>query len=315
MKVKADNGTGNTAAVSAYEVVLATGQPSVPELPPVLLSSPRLTGTAVEGEILNVVAGSWETGENKPTSTEYKWYECTKHNIVNGVVTGVNCGLVASGGSTFALNAASVGRWVEVKERAINPAGWELAESSAAGIASQAPPGTTAPPTITGTVEVNQTLTEHEGAWTNPIAPTIPTWIWKVCEQTGGNCQPIPNAVSQTFVVEVADAEHKLEVVEKDANGFGASEKESAETVEVPTPAAPPMTQSPRDVQPQGPSVPDDLGLSRAGRDADEPPGVVERSADRLRISVEALRRGRHAMRPDRRGDVGQLPAGGRRCR
>ncbi len=265
VKVKANNGTGNTAAVSAYEVVLAIGQPSVPELPPVLLSPPRLTGTAVEGKTLTAVPGSWETGENEPTSTEYKWYECTKHNIVNGVVTGVTCSLVASGGSTFALTATAVGRWVEVKERAINPAGWELAESSAAGIASQAPPGTTAPPTITGTVEVNQTLTEHEGAWTNPIAPTIPTWIWKVCEQTGGNCQPIPNAVSQTFVVEAADAEHKLEVVEKDANGFGASEKESAETVEVPKPAAPPMTQSPRDVQPQGPSVPTISGSAVQG--------------------------------------------------
>ncbi|HTY96392.1 MAG TPA: IPT/TIG domain-containing protein, partial [Solirubrobacteraceae bacterium] len=219
----------------------------------------------VEGKTLTAVAGSWEPGENEPTSTEFKWYECIKHNESNGVVTGVTCSLAASGVSTFALTSTAVGRWVEVKERAINPAGWELAESSADGIASQAPPGNSTAPTISGTVEVNKTLTEHEGTWTNPIAPTFPTWAWKLCEKTGGSCQSIPNAVAQTYVVETADAEHKLEVVEKDANGFGASEKESAETVEVPNPNSPPMTQTARAVRPDGPSVPTISGSAVQG--------------------------------------------------
>ena len=100
----------------------------------------------MEGKTLTAVPGSWEPGENEPTSTEYKWYECTKHNVVNGVVTGVTCSLVASGVSSFDLTSTAVGKWIEIKERAINPAGWELAESSADGIASQAPPGTSGRP-------------------------------------------------------------------------------------------------------------------------------------------------------------------------
>ncbi len=265
VKVKANNGIGRTAAVSAYEVILAPAQPSVPELPPVLLSPPKISGIAVEGKTLAAVPGSWETGENEPTSTEVKWYECAKHNVVNGVVTGATCSLIASGVPSLVLTSTPVGKWIEIKERAINPAGWELGESSADGIASQAPPATTGPPTISGTVEVNQTLTEHEGTWTNPIAPTIPTWTWKLCEQTGGNCQPIPNAVAQTYIIEAADAEHKLEVVEKDTNGFATSEKESAETVEVPKPASPPVTQTVHAVQPDGSSVPTISGSAVQG--------------------------------------------------
>ncbi len=282
VKVKANNGVGRTAAVSTYEVILGSGQPSVPELPPVMLAPPKLSGTAVEGKTLTAVPGSWETGENEPTSTEVKWYECANHNESNGVVTGATCSLVASGVSSFALTSTPVGKWIEIKERAINPAGWELGESSADGIASQAPPGTTTRPTISGTVEVNQTLTEHEGTWTNPVAPTIPSWAWKLCEQTGGNCQPIPSAVAQTYIIGAADAEHKLEVVEKDTNGFGTSEKESAETVEVPPPASPPITQALRAVHPDGSSVPTISGSAVQGATLDEPPCVLDRRAHRL---------------------------------
>ena len=161
---------------------------------------------------------------------------------------------------------------------------------------------------------MNQTLTEHEGR--GPIRRADDSeLVLEGVRTERGKLPADPNAIVQTFIVEAADAEHKLEVVEKDANGFGASEKESAETVEVPKPAAPPMTQSPRDVQPEGPSVPTISGSAVQGATLTSHPASWSQAPTGFEYQWKRCEGERHAMRADRRGDVDQLLTGGRRCR
>ena len=64
-------------------------------------------------------------------------------------------------------------------------------------------PVNTAAPTITGTAQQSQTLTEHNGTWTNE--PTSYSYQWQRCDTTGANCSPIAGAKEQTYTLGSAD--------------------------------------------------------------------------------------------------------------
>jgi Hypothetical glycosyl hydrolase family 15 len=93
------------------------------------------------------------------------------------------------------------------------------------------PPENTAPPTITGTAQQGQTLTEHHGTWTNE--PTSYTYQWQQCTNKGASCTSIVGATSQTYVPAAADVGHTIKVQEtaKNEGGSGGPATSIATTV------------------------------------------------------------------------------------
>src|SRR5262249_35553298 len=84
---------------------------------------------------------------------------------------------------------------------------------------TQPPPANGAPPTITGTAQQSQTLTEAHGTWSNE--PTSYAYQWLQCDGAGASCQPIAKATAQTYVPASADVGHTLRVQETASNAGG----------------------------------------------------------------------------------------------
>ena len=120
-----------------------------------------------------------------------------------------------------------------------------VAFAGSASATTQAPPANTAPPTITGTAAVGQTLTAQNGTWTN--SPTAFQYRWRRCDTAGAACVNIAGAIGagKTYTVVAADAGHTLRVVVTAVNADGARSAVSAQTAVVSSPGAPDNTGRP----------------------------------------------------------------------
>ena len=93
------------------------------------------------------------------------------------------------------------------------------------------PPSNSSPPTITGKPEVGQTLTDQPGTWTQH--PTSYNYQWLQCNALGESCVAIQNATEQTYVPQITDVGHKLEVQERAFNASGWSSWATSKATEV----------------------------------------------------------------------------------
>jgi hypothetical protein len=98
-----------------------------------------------------------------------------------------------------------------------------------------AAPQNTAPPTISGTPQEGQTLTEAHGTWTG--SPTSYSYQWLRCDSSGANCTAITGATSQTYTLTAADVGHTIRVQETATNAAGSASARSAPTAVVTGPA------------------------------------------------------------------------------
>jgi hypothetical protein len=115
-----------------------------------------------------------------------------------------------------------------------------------AGVASAAAPVNTAPPTISGTTTVGQTLAASNGTWSN--SPTSFAYQWLRCNGGGNNCAAVANGTQQTYTLVGADAGHTLRVRVTATNADGSASAQSAQTAVVAplsSSAAPKNTASP----------------------------------------------------------------------
>src|SRR5207237_10888444 len=108
------------------------------------------------------------------------------------------------------------------------------AASSAALLVTPPPPGNTSPPTISGTAQQGQTLTESHGSWTNE--PTSYTYQWQQCDSAGANCSAITGATSQTYVPVAEDIGHTIRVRETQLYARVSSSPATSAQSAVPTP-------------------------------------------------------------------------------
>ena len=76
-------------------------------------------------------------------------------------------------------------------------------------------------PTISGTAEQGQTLTEQHGSWTNE--PIGYAYQWEGCDTAGNNCTAIAAATGQSYTLAAADVGHTVRVQETASNAGGES--------------------------------------------------------------------------------------------
>ena len=117
-------------------------------------------------------------------------------------------------------------------------------------------PENTSLPTITGTAQQGQTLTEEHGAWTN--SPTGYNYQWLRCNASGTGCSSISGATAQTYAPVAADVGHELRVQETASNAGGSS---MAPNRQPPPWSCPPV--------PENTALPTDHRHRPAGPDAD----------------------------------------------
>ncbi len=93
------------------------------------------------------------------------------------------------------------------------------------------PPVNLTAPSISGTAQVGQTLTESHGSWLG--GPVGYSYQWMRCNALGLSCSSIPQATAQTYAPVVEDVGHKLKVAETAGNFNGFSSPAES----LPTPA------------------------------------------------------------------------------
>ena len=123
-------------------------------------------------------------------------------------------------------------------------------------------PVNTAPPTITGTPQVGQTLTAGNGTWSN--TPTSFAYQWLRCNAGGNSCVSVANGTQKTYTLVGADATHTMRVRVTATNTDGSASAQSDQTAVVA-----PATSS---AAPKNTSAPTIAGTPKVGEEltADE---------------------------------------------
>ena len=92
-------------------------------------------------------------------------------------------------------------------------------------------PVNTAPPTISGTPQVGQTLTAGNGTWSN--SPTSFAYQWLRCNAGGNSCASVANGTQRTYTLVGADSGRTMRVRVTATNADGSATAESAQTAVV----------------------------------------------------------------------------------
>src|SRR5215472_5582991 len=89
-------------------------------------------------------------------------------------------------------------------------------------------PVNTAPPAISGTPRVGQTLTTTGGAWLG--SPTSFAFQWQRCDPTGANCSAIASAATSSYTLAAADVGSTIRSAVTAANAVGSATATSGAT-------------------------------------------------------------------------------------
>ena len=217
ISVTAVNATGSTVATSDSTAVVRPA-------PPANTALPVISGTAMNGRTLAATDGVW-TGD--PTSYGRQWRRCDSAG-------GACADIAGATGSGYLLTGADVGRTLRIVITATGAGGSATATSDASAVVVEAPspPSNSAPPSVSGSPVVGQTLTATLGTWTGHPAPSLVAQ-WQACQS--GTCADIATAQGSTYVVRAADAGKTLRVAVTATNPSGTASAPSAQTQPVTT--------------------------------------------------------------------------------
>jgi hypothetical protein len=93
-------------------------------------------------------------------------------------------------------------------------------------------PANSAPPAISGTAEVGQTLTASSGTWMG-TQPIVYDYQWRRCDGAGDNCADLAGATQSTYTLVPTDAGSTMRVRVSASNSAGSSSADSAQTAQV----------------------------------------------------------------------------------
>jgi hypothetical protein len=193
--------TGFLTAVAVVLLVMVATAAAAPQVAPVNVDPPTITGTARVGEALTAQNGSWQ---NSPTEYRYRWLRCNPG--------GNSCVLLAADGKTYRVGQADVGNTIRVRVTAVNADGATNARSEQTEVVgtNAAPLSNTARPEITGEARVGQELTASEGTWTGN--PTSFDYQWQRCDVESLICANVIGATGKSYGVRLADLGFRLRV-------------------------------------------------------------------------------------------------------
>jgi hypothetical protein len=193
------------------------------QLTPRNTALPVVSGTPSVGQTLTASTGTWA---GAPATYVYAWERCDAAGMGCAAIPGANA-------PTYVLQPGDSGATMRVAVTARNDAGSSSAASAVTGVVASAPgsPTSTAPPTISGTAAVGQTLTASTGSWAG--SPSSFAFQWQRCNAAGSNCAAVAGATGQTYVVGTGDVGSTLRVVVTATNAAGATPASSAQTAVV----------------------------------------------------------------------------------
>jgi YVTN family beta-propeller protein len=202
--------TGQTVSRNGGPGAQTTRSVTVPPPAPVNSTLPGMTGKAQQGQTLTEAHATWT---NSPTGYTYQWQRCN--------ASGEGCGPISGATSqTYGLVAEDVGHELRVAETAGNAGGSSSpAVSAATGVVVPLVPVNSTPPSITGSAQQGQALSEAHGTWTN--SPTGYTFQWQRCNASGESCTSIPGATTANYTPVAEDVGHELRVSESASNAGG----------------------------------------------------------------------------------------------
>ena len=119
-----------------------------------------------------------------------------------------------------------------------------VAAAASAGVRAAQPPGSTAPPTISGVARVGETLTAAPGSWSGDTPITF-AYAWLRCDPSGGHCFTVGGATTWTYLLGPLDQGRTLRVVVTAHNATGSSQATSAPTQPVTGPSGGPTVSAP----------------------------------------------------------------------
>jgi hypothetical protein len=184
----------------------------VAPLPPAPVNSapPTITGTLAAGQVLTEGGDTWT---NSPTSFAYQWWRCTNGTCNTKITNGGTA-------QTYTVKPIDVSHTLQVQVTATNAGGSTTATSNQTGVIGP-PPVNNGAPTISGTTQVGQTLTEGAGSWTN--SPTSIVIQWRRCDSSRANCLPIAGATAKTYTLTTGDLGATMQVAETATNAGGTT--------------------------------------------------------------------------------------------
>jgi PKD domain/Carboxypeptidase regulatory-like domain len=208
----------------------ASSTPTAVVVPPVPVETkiPTISGGDVQGKTLTEAHGSWEYS---PTEYTYQWQRCDE--------SGEHCSALAGATEqTYTLTGEDVGHTIRVQEVATNAGGSSTpAVSAPSAKIAPAVPVNVMVPSLSGTAQQGETLTEGHGEWTNE--PTHYEYQWSRCDGEGKSCAAISGATEQTYLLSAADVGHTIEVSETARNAAGPSVPAGSTASAVVLPAIP----------------------------------------------------------------------------
>ena len=217
--------TGFLVSSALVLMVLVAAATAAPQVAPVNVEPPTITGTPRVGEALTAQNGTWT---NSPNDFRYRWLRCNAN--------GNSCVLLAADGRTYRVGQNDVGSTMRVRVTAVNADGSTNARSEQTELVASnaAPLSNTARPTVTGEARVGQELTASEGTWTGN--PTSFAFQWQRCDVDSLTCAAVTGATGRTYGVRIADLGFRLRVeVTARADSRSGTATSNATAIVVPT--------------------------------------------------------------------------------
>jgi hypothetical protein len=209
------NSAGEVTAVSTPTAVVT--EPAPPED----LSAPTIAGIARQEETLTASHGGW--GGTPPISYAYQWQRCDE--------SGEGCAdIEGATGASYEAASGDVGATLRVHVTASNASGSsDTGSAPTSVVAPPASPTNLAPPTISGTLEQDETLTASDGEWEG-TKPFYYAYQWQRCDAVGSECGDVEGATGSEYELSSDDVGSTLRVLVTASNFVGSASATSAAT-------------------------------------------------------------------------------------